>query len=328
MIVESKIRTTRSDRCYLCGSEGKRIYSGLMDRLHQRSQLWDLIRCLNPECGLVWLDPTPIKEDLHNAYDDYYTHDSSSGRSRMLYTIIRGIYRAFNFVPSRIFGLYRAKAQVESMFLAGKMPGTLLDVGCGDGGFLNKMRSSGWAVEGVDVDKDAADFALKKFGIKVHIGELIDAHFPGDYFDAITLKHVIEHVYDPVSLLEECKRILKPGGTIVLVAPNMDSLGSKKFKVNWRDLDPPRHLYVFSPISIRLCAEKAGLSVQKIITSAANSELVFLGSFDIERAGRHDLRKFPVIANALKAWFYQYSELFSMRTDPYLGEELVLIAGK
>lgn len=322
------IRTKRTEKCYICGSAGERLYSGLKDRLLERDELWGFLRCVNPDCGLVWLDPLPLKEDIGKAYDNYYTHDTKPVRSRLMYVIVRAVYRSFNFFPRRVSGLQHEKSENESMYLGQMSPGKLLDVGCGDGAFLNKMLGKGWMVEGVDIDSEAAAYAKRKFGINVRIGELKDAGFKDAEFDAVTLRHVIEHVYDPIDLLAEIKRILKPGGALIVATPNIESFGAKEFGANWMALDPPRHLYIFSRSNITLCAEKAGLNVEKVRTSAAVSELVFLGSFDIQRAGSHDLRKFPVIANAFKAWFSQYLEIFKMRSDPFIGEELILIARK
>src|SRR5208283_4697550 len=113
--------------------------------------------------------------------------------------------------------------------------------GCGDGRFLALMRDAGWDVYGIEPDPVAAKVAQRELGTSVTVGALEDAGFPDEAFDAVTLSHVIEHVHDPVALLAECRRVLKPDGSVVIVTPNIRSLGHQKFQSLWRGLEPPRH---------------------------------------------------------------------------------------
>lgn len=77
-------------------------------------------------------------------------------------------------------------------------------------------------------------------------------------FDVITLNHVIEHVSDPIELLRSCYRLLKLGGQLWLQTPNIDSLGSRRYGRHWRGLEPPRHLVLFDPVSLRSALHQAG----------------------------------------------------------------------
>ena len=99
--------------------------------------------------------------------------------------------------------------------------GRLLDVGSGNGLFLHQMKRLGGAVAGVELDGRAASVARAKFGLEVFEGPLEEATFPDEYFDAITMNHVIEHVLDPVGLLKECRRVLRPGGKLVVTTLNI-----------------------------------------------------------------------------------------------------------
>src|ERR1019366_8424047 len=88
-------------------------------------------------------------------------------------------------------------------------------------------------------------------------GSVEGKSYPSATFDAITLNHVIEHVPDPISTIKECSRLLKPGGKLVMFTPNAASLSHRYFKQDWRGLEPPRHLHVFSFKSMRKLFDKA-----------------------------------------------------------------------
>ena len=80
----------------------------------------------------------------------------------------------------------------------------------------------------------------------------------------MTVNHLIEHVPDPVGLLKECRRVLKPGGRFILGTPNSESFGRLLFKADWRGLEPPRHLYLFCPSSIGMILNMAGFNMASI----------------------------------------------------------------
>jgi SAM-dependent methyltransferase len=137
--------------------------------------------------------------------------------------------------------------------------GRLLDIGFGNGGFLKMAVEMGWHAEGIDFDPEAVQAARSR-GLDVRcagVEELLDE--PG-YYDVITLSHVIEHVYDPPALLRAIYRLLKPGGLLWLDTPNLDSLGHARFRRNWRDLDPPRHLTLFCVDSLNTALKQVGFT--------------------------------------------------------------------
>ncbi len=274
---EGQIRTAACPRCILCGGEGDSIYSGQRDRLFGTEGLWNLKTCSNRECGLIWLDPMPVTEDIGKAYANYYTHKAvgSNRRAGFLKRIRdlaqRGYWaNKFNYEPgpqpllARTLGrllalspIHRRETDAWVRCLPAVSQGRLLDVGCGSGEWLLAMRRRGWTVEGLDFDEGAVKVARQE-GLKVESGSLEDQNYPDDYFDAVTLNHVIEHVPDPVRTLAVCRRILKPDGKLVLFTPNNASLGHRLFKEYWRGLEPPRHLHIFSMKSMRQALVQAG----------------------------------------------------------------------
>ncbi len=149
-------------------------------------------------------------------------------------------------------------AEEWGMFLPQGMNGNrLLDIGCGNGAQLARMAEMGWEAYGIDPDAYAVK-AAQSIGCHAQVGDVRDQDYPSDFFDAIHLGNVIEHVHQPVEILMECFRILKTGGQLVLSTPNTDSWGFSRFRGSWRGLEPPRHLYLYNVKTIRALLEQAG----------------------------------------------------------------------
>jgi 2-polyprenyl-3-methyl-5-hydroxy-6-metoxy-1,4-benzoquinol methylase len=133
---------------------------------------------------------------------------------------------------------------------------------------------------------------------------------------------VIEHVHDPIGFLRECRRLLKPGGTVIVVTPNSRSLGSGWFRGSWRGWEVPRHFFVFTPRTLKKCAERARLRVDELRTTARSAR----GIWHESRA----LRK-PVHLLGENAWqrfqgvSFWFLEHLMIRVIP-CGEEILLMA--
>ncbi len=211
------------------------------------------------------------------------------------------------------------------MCLDGVSHGRLLDVGCGSGRFLTLMRDAGWEVQGVEPDPVSAQIARDRHGIPVTAGTLPQAAFPDRSFDAITMNHVIEHVADPLALLAECRRVLRPGGNVVVVTPNVRSFGHRKFKDCWRGLEPPRHLCLFSMQSLGAAAAKAGLEAKEIRTSARSARFIGTASHALRRTG-HFSDADVAWGSRLRGLAFRARCHAALLGDPHSGEEIVLLA--
>jgi SAM-dependent methyltransferase len=145
----------------------------------------------------------------------------------------------------------------------------ILDIGCGDGFHLNLLRQfgpAGWMLEGLDVDPRAARFA-RESGLKVHLGYIEELNLPADSYDVVYSIQTIEHVSSPHAILSEVRRILKPGGTMVIVTDNTDSLDARLFRQSyWGGYHFPRHWNLFNRRALTRLAERAGLEVVRVDT--------------------------------------------------------------
>jgi 2-polyprenyl-3-methyl-5-hydroxy-6-metoxy-1,4-benzoquinol methylase len=304
------------------------LYVGLRDRLFSAPGAWTLKRCAQPCCGLVWLDPAPLEEDLGLAYQTYYTHaEATEQQANLLFRFCKWAYWTAVRVPAVLTGLHQERQEFLKLFLGKLPPGDLLDVGCGDGLFLHRMSGLGWRAVGIDFDEAAVTSGRARFGLDLRVGDFQQAHFDGNQFDAITMSHVIEHVPDPVACLEKCARLVRPGGRVVVSTPNSMSLGHQRFREAWRGLEPPRHLHIFSPECLGECARRAGLSVLRVGSTAVNADYLVNASRAIETAGPESqgIGGSWKISQALPAILFQYREHLALRTNPNAGEEAFVV---
>jgi len=162
--------------------------------------------------------------------------------------------------------------------------GDLLDFGCGGGSFLAIAESCGWRASGVDPDPKAVAKCLAQ-GLTATAGGMDVFDGKEALFDQITMNHVVEHVYDPPGVLQACWRLLKPGGRLWLQTPNIESLGHEHYGPDWRGLEPPRHLVIFSGRALESELRKAGFSrVEKIACTSPLPSIV--AASDAMRNGR------------------------------------------
>ena len=343
-----KIRTRACPHCFLCGECGRVLYEGLTDRLFGAPGTWNLKRCSNPDCGLLWLDPMPLPDDMAHAYANYYTHAPTSTDAppatairRFRHYLSEGYlchkyqYRAESIGRlqrwlGRLAGLaviQRASLDFRVMYLPSKHGGLLLEVGFGNGQTLLNLAARGWQVEGVDFDPVAVQNARAK-GLSVHLGELVEQHYPDEHFEAVIMSHVIEHVHDPVRLLRECHRILKPGGRLVVITPNIDGWGHRRFGADWRGLEPPRHLQLFTWGALYQLAGCAGFVKLRLTTSMRAVPGIFVASRALRRTGRFDYQS-PV-SPLVRAWAktMQMVEWALLQFRANSGEEIVMIGEK
>ncbi len=325
----TEIRTCPCPQCYLCGAEGQLLYQDLPDGLFRSAGKWNIRQCRNSECGLLWLDPMPIEEDIGLAYRDYYTHpDPTTNLQPSSNQTLRGMLRNLANLLLRLTPIHKERQQVWQMYLGGVKPGRILDVGCGDGRRLAEMKKRGWDVLGLETNSAAAAVGRDTYGVSVLIGTLEALNLPSESFDAVIANHVIEHVFDPISFLIQCYRVLKPGGRLVIITPNSEGLGHHCYKANWRGLEPPRHLHIFSWKSLSQAAQKAGLMPCEIWTTSANTQLFAIGSIALRKSDPYGIGKYPRFTTHLESIGFQLWATFRHACNKNLGDECVLQAIK
>jgi len=328
-----QIRTIPRSTCPLCEGRGVELHGNLRDVLYGAPGCWGFLRCENPRCRLIWLHPTPVRQDIGLAYRCYFTHPESfesPGLSARLRSRLYAGYQCLLRGLDSLFGLGSARDALERRHLDPRSRGRLLDVGCGDGSFLYRMQQQGWQVTGIDLDPQAIAAARQRYGLELVVGDLLSPLCAPGLFAAVTMSHGMRHLLDPRETLNEVLRIIRPAGFLVLVPPNPDSMGHQRHGAHWFGLDPPRHLHLFPPATLRALVEQAGFRVVALETTAVHADIFWGASRSIREARRHHrigpLPQKVRPLRALRAALERYYEHVQLRRHPLAGEETVLVA--
>ena len=239
------MKTTSS--CPSCS--GTDIWQDMDIRDHSVSgEMFAVYRCNG--CGLKFTNPCPSEEAIGRYYgsEEYVSHtDTRKGLINRLYHSVR-----------KLTLKHKRKMAIKA---SGKSEGALLDYGCGTGAFLSVMREGGWTVTGLEPDPLARANAKALHGIEAAAPEALAA-LPDGYFDVVTLWHVLEHVHQLHATIEGLRRVLRPGGTLFIAVPNHTSRDAMHYGACWAAWDLPRHLYHFSPDSMKKLLSAHGLTVK------------------------------------------------------------------
>ncbi|MBS0207571.1 MAG: class I SAM-dependent methyltransferase [Planctomycetes bacterium] len=186
--------------------------------------------CQCRECELVFTVPQLTGEQVGPYYPArYYGHKNAR----------------FNPIMERLTR-WLGSGRANGVARLQPRPGRVLDIGCGRGMTLARLRELGWETEGVELSETSALHAKEKLGLNVTVGPFEPGKYPDGHFDAIVIWHVLEHVINLDETLRGIQRILKPGGVLALAVPNRASWQAQVAKYDWFHLDMPRHYWHFS----------------------------------------------------------------------------------
>jgi len=230
--------------CSLCASEGLFLYSVPVGGIK-----YEITRC--PACGHLFRGHAEGELAIHGGAMDT-VDDAEFFNNRFLKTVLCWFARCDG-----------ARLKKSS----GKSCPRLLDIGCGTGWITAQYARCGMIVEGLESSGVRSGHAMRYPEITVHQVSL-ETFIPADggAYDVIVLRHVLEHFEDPVSRLRKIRSLLKPGGVLFLVVPNLDGIGARVFKERW-DWVLPWHWQFFTPASLRRLLEKEGFDVGWMGTS-------------------------------------------------------------
>jgi SAM-dependent methyltransferase len=143
-------------------------------------------------------------------------------------------------------------------------PGTMLEIGCAFGLFLEQARRRGWVVRGTERSAFAGEWARRELGLDVDTSRDALANVPSGSQDVVVLWDVIEHLRYPLDMMVEARRILRPGGLLALTTGDVGSLGARLYGRRWFLITPPHHLFYFDRQSMPKLLDKAGFAVRRI----------------------------------------------------------------
>jgi SAM-dependent methyltransferase len=200
-------------------------------------------------CRLLRLDPWPSPAELRRYYPDNYWYVPDANAASQL----EEMYRRFVLGDHVRF--------VRSALERSGETGAVVDVGCGGGLFLRMLADRGRRVAGLDFSLDAANVAWRVNGVPAVCGTLARAPFAPSSCAAVTMFHVLEHLYDPASYLDAARELLRPEGRLIVQVPNADCWQFLLLGESWSGLDVPRHLLNFRARDLELLLDRCGFEV-------------------------------------------------------------------
>jgi SAM-dependent methyltransferase len=186
----------------------------------------------------------PTGEALHDVYRDHYSGAPPAGVETRIAEIVRG-------------------------FAQRRRTGRLLDVGFGAGLILDAGRRAGWIVSGTEMSASAVAAAAAR-GLDVVHARLEEARFPAGAFDVVTVAEVLEHLVDPLSLLVEVRRVLRPGGLLWATTPHASGLSARLLGTRWSVVSPQEHVQLFTAAGMRTLLRRAGFRDPHLVLQGVN----------------------------------------------------------
>lgn len=221
----------KNTNCYICQREGGFLFSVEKN---------DLYRC--PNCDLVWI--ANFKQPDYSRYHNDLTYLNCQS--------------LFDNIFSRIVNIAN---------LTKSKKGKVFEVGASVGGLLKAFKVDGWSVSGVEPSDKAQKEAVRN-GIEVYLGSFEKLKFTASTYDLVVINHTLEHVNEPLRVLDKIKNILKPGGVVLVGVPNFASFKARTLKRKWTHILPSEHKWQYSPKSLKLLMDIAGFKTLSIYTAS------------------------------------------------------------
>lgn len=304
------------------------------------------------ECRLYYLNPRPNPRSMQRYYaDGYISHTSAlgvdevtAGAPPILQSDAREVVSLTGQIKEWLYmNRWGSSAQVrwkkrllisflkllwnisaEPLFFHGRDK-MCLDYGCGIGGYAASMKANGWKSFGMDVNINAIMQASKISRIPAGVSCAEQIPVKSGSMDAVTMNYVLEHLYNPVAVITDVNRILKPYGTFMLSVPNAKSITLRLEKEYWIGADAPRHLAIWTPESICSLLSNSGFNVDWIYNISSTSSITAAIEFWIRKKvfniKRDRIRKNIILRNIAKP-FVRLFDILSV------GENLRIIATK
>jgi 2-polyprenyl-3-methyl-5-hydroxy-6-metoxy-1,4-benzoquinol methylase len=237
---------TVAQPCPICGHTSITSFPGVQD-FSVSKEMFSLNTCSS--CGFLFTSNPPDKSSIGKYYqsDAYISHtDGKKGFIEQVYQLVR---------KRTVAG--KRKLVEEAV---NKKRGTILDYGCGTGAFLHEMNSFGWSITGIEPDAGARAKAEKTASSTIFLPDQL-SDLESGVFDAVTMWHVLEHVHDLDWTIQQLKRVIKPSGKLFIAVPNNDAFDANYYGKYWAAYDVPRHLYHFTPATMKVLMDKHGFNI-------------------------------------------------------------------
>lgn len=280
---------TRLIACNACGADDYGALSSVDG--------WTIGQCR--ACGLVYVNPAPFFAptdefaDMSRAFE--YTEYMHQPVTPGILAFERRQLESNSAVIAR-FGAGGSKAGARVRFL---------DIGCGSGASVRAASDLGWDAIGVDLDPQLTREGRERLGVDLRCTTILDSGLPAGSFDFVKLRDVVEHLPNPLEVLEGLRELLAPGGVLLLVTPNEGGLMTRarvalrRKRALVATVPPPHHLHSFTPDSLVRTLRRAGLEPRDTFTTTP-TDWRFVTSHNLARAqGRPFLRPIWSVGRAV-----------------------------
>lgn len=255
--------------CGICGATENRFLFTTKDYIYFQPGTWPVAQCTN--CGVVFMNPRIPPAEIGNFYpQDYYTNQVNTQRrwswgrnvkdaaiqKYFGYSLVKSDSAFLNLVGQALLPFTKRWTETTK-YITAVSNGKVLDVGCGNGQRLSEYKRLGWHTVGVEVGLASANLA-RASGHEVFVGELVDANFSTNEFDAITLWDSLEHIHNPSQVMREVYRVTKIGGKVYIAVPNFGSWYARLFRDRWFMFTAPLHYYHYTKETLTFLLQESG----------------------------------------------------------------------
>lgn len=223
---------SKTINCPICGLNNSKF----LFKIDRFNNTYSIVNC--KDCGLLYVNPQPTEQELVKHYSKNYNYSYMQQNKES------------------------GKDRDDSKEISNIKKGILLDVGCGSGLFLLAARKHGFIVRGVDLSTKMTKYGKNRFGLDLSNRDFLELS-KNKQFDVITMRHLLEHVTNPINFIRKSRELLKKDGLLFLEVPNIDSFPARICGKAWQWMTPPAHLFFFSPKTIKKLLEKESFRVIK-----------------------------------------------------------------
>ncbi len=284
--------------CPMCDSDvydvyikdARELYNGLGDK-------FNVVQC--NRCQFIYTNPRPTRETINYFYPDsagYYQSQATSTevKNNLKFKLLNSIMKYQYHYPvetniPKFIALLLGKLlrhKLDCMHIPPyKKNGVLLDVGCSWGGYLKRMSNLGWQVYGTEINSKACQFAKRELNFNhIYNGFFEDFSWDDNFFDIVHMGMVLEHLYEPKSVLKQVHSCLKQDGLFIFSVPDISGFEFQIYKQHAYCLQVPQHLNHFSGKSLGKFLSENGFQIIKIRHHNFDRDLVVSAGY-----GKHKI---------------------------------------
>lgn len=283
--------------CALCGSWTRKLLYGL-----GKTQT---VEC---ECGFRYVTPQLSDRALSDYYRNFYELDNSDFEGHR--------HDMFEDPEERRRKIQDRHVEIELTNRFTKT-GKVLDIGCGPGLYFEGLNGE-QELYAVEASPSAARYVRERFSAKVQITAVENAEFDNESFDVINLTYVIEHLKDPLKVMQKVTRWLRPGGLFLASSPNWDSPMARVFREFFRLNDPNQHIALWTPTTVARLLSRCELTLESIHYPYFETE--YFNRYEVMRLFRNSTVR---LALPILVRFGFYPKLSTVLSPPFWGSVMV-----